>query len=338
MTSPASSAAAWPCGRCSSKAGNRRFEAPEYQSEGSVKDFALFRENGTHLVSTKRTSPRQTEETHGAPGAPCNHPHPDEVFAMHAAPSATAANVPTPEHNPDTPAATGRDSHGRFAPGNPGGPGNPFYRRQAEFRRAALAAFTPEDVASLLRVMLALGRNGDTAAARVFLDYAVGKPAKAAEPDQADLHEWQLHQQTPRLAQVMDVMANSIETTRANQVTREVVPIVGDCHLKTLGQHLHQGTDYAGRQIAPPLEAKPPAADPNGGKRSSLSARRMTADVPPTVPTEDNGEKAAAWHNRLDEAIVQAVQTGDIGALLAHLRPGPHGGASPAEDARPGSD
>jgi hypothetical protein len=107
---------------------------------------------------------------------------------------------PTPSPASVAENASGRDAQGRFVPGNPGGPGNPFYRRQAEFRRAALAAFTPEDVTSLLRVMLALGRNGDTAAARVFLDYAVGKPAKAAEPDQADLHEWQLHQQTPRLS------------------------------------------------------------------------------------------------------------------------------------------
>ena len=54
-----------------------------------------------------------------------------------------------------TDAPNGRDAQGRFTRGNPGGPGNPFYRRQAEFRRAALASFTPEDVASLLRVMLA---------------------------------------------------------------------------------------------------------------------------------------------------------------------------------------
>jgi hypothetical protein len=246
---------------------------------------------------------------------------------------------PTPSPAAVAENTTGRDATGRFTKGNPGGPGNPFYRRQAEFRRAALAAFTPEDVTSLLRVMLALGRNGDTAAARVFLDYAVGKPAKAAEPDQTDLHEWQLQQQTPRLEQVMDVMAHSIETPRANQVTRDLVAIVGDCHLQTLGQHLRDGTDYDGRQIAPPLGATPLPTDANGGKRPSAAARRMAAGVPPTVPTGDNrGDTVAAWNDRFDTEMVRAVQTGDIGALLAHLRSRPHGSASPDQCPQPGSD
>src|SRR5207248_10793741 len=36
----------------------------------------------------------------------------------------------------------GRDARGRFAPGNPGGPGNPFARRVAELRTALLDMVT----------------------------------------------------------------------------------------------------------------------------------------------------------------------------------------------------
>jgi hypothetical protein len=69
-----------------------------------------------------------------------------------------------PRQTTSTP--NGRSTDGRFATGNAGGPGNPFYCKQAEFRRAVLELFTPEEVMSLLRVMLALGRNGDVAAAK----------------------------------------------------------------------------------------------------------------------------------------------------------------------------
>jgi hypothetical protein len=136
----------------------------------------------------------------------------------------------------------------------------------------------------------------------------------------------------------MDVMAHSIEPPRANQVTREMVAIVGDCHLQTLGQHLRDGTNYDGRKIAPPLGATPLPTDPNGGKRPSASAQRMAAGVPRAVRTGDSGEEMTAWHDRLDEEMARAVQTGDIGALMAHFRSRPRGGASPGDCSQPGSD
>jgi hypothetical protein len=137
----------------------------------------------------------------------------------------------------------------------------------------------------------------------------------------------------------MDVMAHSIEAPRANEVTRDMVAIVGDCHLKTLGQHLRDGTDYEGRPIAAPLEQTPPATDANGGKRPGAAARRMAAGVPPAVPTGDiGGDVVDAWNNRLDREMARAVQTGDIGALLAHFRSRPHGGASPGPCPQPDPD
>jgi hypothetical protein len=116
--------------------------------------------------------------------------------------------------------ARDRDPKGRFAPGNRCGPGNPFYRKQAELRRAVLALFTPEDVASLLRVMLALGRNGDVAAAKVFLEYVVGKPHKAPDPDREELHEWQLLAEARQLTDVTERLENGVPADRANGATR----------------------------------------------------------------------------------------------------------------------
>jgi hypothetical protein len=118
------------------------------------------------------------------------------------------------------------------------------------------------------------------------------------------------------------------------------VGIVGDCHLKTVGKVLKDGTDYHGNFYAPPLDqAAPPPDRPNGGKRPSASAQRMAAGVRAAVQTGDIGAyDEAAWNERLEEEMARAVQTGDIGALMAHFRSRPHGGASPSEGSQPGSD
>jgi hypothetical protein len=121
-------------------------------------------------------------------------------------------------------------------------------------------------------------------------------------------------------------MTYSIETPTANQVTRDMIPLVGDCHLKTVGKHIRDGTDYDGTQIAPPLEETLPGTDRNGGKRPAASARRMAAGVRPTVQTGDIGEYAgAAWNRTIDQELADAVQTGDIGAPNDCR---PHGGTA----------
>jgi hypothetical protein len=252
----------------------------------------------------------------------------------------TPTPEPTPAATPDT--ATGRDATGRFARGNPGGPGNPFYRRLAECRRAVHRAFTPEDVTSLLGVMLQRGRNGDVAAARVFLEYVVGKPVKAPEPDEEDLHEWQLQRQTPRLPDVLELASQGIEAGRASQVSREMVEIVGACQLQTLSQHLLDGTDFAGSQVAPPLDETTNAAESHGGSRPGASARCLAAGVRSAVETGDNeadddweDDGGVAWLERELSYPDLPEQTGDNGSAppprsdgngSPHgFRPGPRG-------------
>jgi hypothetical protein len=211
--------------------------------------------------------------------------------------------------------ARGRDAAGRFAKGNPGGPGNPYYRRQAELKRQLLACVSEEDVQAVMQTLVGLARGGNLAAIKLFLEYTIGKPAKAVDPDQEELHEWHLQQQTPRLQQVLEVAANGIETPQANQVTRELVPIVGACQLQTVSQHLRDGTGYDGRQIAPPLDETLPGTDRNGGQRTSPSVRRMTAGVPPAVPAGDNGAGIdGARRERFAEAGARAVLTEEIGS------------------------
>jgi hypothetical protein len=254
---------------------------------------------------------------------------------MNDTPAATASQ-PQPETS-----SSGRETNSRFAEGNPGGPGNPFYRRQAHLKRQLLNCVTDEEVQAVMRVLVGLAHGGNLAAIKLYLEYAVGKPAKEVDPDKEELHEWQLQQQTPRLEQVLDVSANGIEPPRANQVTSDLVKIVGDCHLKTVGKVLRDGTDYHGNYYAPPLDqaAPPPPDRPNGCKRPSASARRMAAGVRAADQTGDIGAyDQAAWDARLEEEMARAVQTGDIGALMDHFRSRPHGSEAPSEGIPPGSD
>ena len=80
-----------------------------------------------------------------------------------------------------TPAPNGhRDGSGRFLPGNPGGPGNPLARQIGRLRSALHEALTVEDMARVVRAMLKRAQAGDVAAARLCLEYAIGKPMQGS--------------------------------------------------------------------------------------------------------------------------------------------------------------
>lgn len=85
----------------------------------------------------------------------------------------------------------GRDRMtGRFAPGWKGGPGSGLSRRQYELRKELVEAQTPEYVRAVGKKLLKLALDGDVQAARVWLEYVVGKPTQAVEisgPDGAAL-------------------------------------------------------------------------------------------------------------------------------------------------------
>jgi hypothetical protein len=99
---------------------------------------------------------------------------------------------PTPSRSgsaPSTAASNGRDVAGKFTAGNTAGRGNPHCRRVAQLRTAALNAVSPEEMRDLVKHLYGLAMAGDTAAARLVMEYVMGKPAPAADPDAVDLHE-----------------------------------------------------------------------------------------------------------------------------------------------------
>ena len=65
---------------------------------------------------------------------------------------------------------------GRFAPGNPGGPGNPHAGRIAKLRSALLEAVTAEDVREVVAALVTEAKAGNVQAMREFFNRLFGKP------------------------------------------------------------------------------------------------------------------------------------------------------------------
>jgi hypothetical protein len=79
--------------------------------------------------------------------------------------------------------ANGRDNNGRFAFGNPGGPGNPLGYRTAALRAALLDAVSEDDLREIVTVLVSKAKAGDLVAARELLDRCLGKSAAAVTID-----------------------------------------------------------------------------------------------------------------------------------------------------------
>jgi hypothetical protein len=75
----------------------------------------------------------------------------------------------------------GRDTSGRFMYGNKCAKGHAYHKRIHNLRRAIIAASTPRDIIEIVQKLAELAKAGDVAAARVYLDYVVGRPARMIE-------------------------------------------------------------------------------------------------------------------------------------------------------------
>ena len=84
-----------------------------------------------------------------------------------------------------------RDANGRFAIGNDGGPGNPFARQTAALHSAFLQRATPEDMKAIADKLIEQAKGGNVVAAKLVLQYTIGKPAPAVQPDKLDAEEWE---------------------------------------------------------------------------------------------------------------------------------------------------
>jgi hypothetical protein len=73
------------------------------------------------------------------------------------------------------------DGSGRFGKGNSFGKGNPQLKRMHALRAKLLDCATDEDLERIVKKLAALAAAGDVAAARLYLEYVVGKAPQAIE-------------------------------------------------------------------------------------------------------------------------------------------------------------
>jgi hypothetical protein len=127
---------------------------------------------------------------------------------------------------PATETPTQHDAKGRFVRGNSGGPGNPFARQVAELRQALLDAVTADKMRRLVEALLERAMNGDNGAARLVLQYTLGKPAATVEPDRVDVDEYRLREEAAIPPGQWLPMLNQLPASTINDLTDRIQPFV----------------------------------------------------------------------------------------------------------------
>ncbi len=109
-------------------------------------------------------------------------------------------------------------------------------------RSAFLDSTSADDVQVLARRLLADALAGDTAAAALWLSYAVGKPRAAVDPDALDLDEFKLIFQSPTKARLLAGLMDLVPPAAAVELLRDLdlLPADGEA---ALGKVLEAGRD-----------------------------------------------------------------------------------------------
>src|SRR6516162_3377806 len=117
-----------------------------------------------------------------------------------------------------------RDARGRFSRGNKAGSGNPYARRVAMLRRAMLSIVKPNDLQTIIVKLILLACGGDVAAARLVLQYTLGKPTESVDPDTLDLQEVELAKQRLAFRPELPEILAGLPPRVACEMAREMVP------------------------------------------------------------------------------------------------------------------
>ncbi len=233
---------------------------------------------------------------------------------MHAPPSPDRAHpnghAPAPPPGPD-----GRDAGGRFACGNRGGPGNPFARQVAALRAGLLARVTPEDLGDVAEELLRRAKDGDVAAAKLLLSYALGKPAAAVDPDTLDLHEWELYRRAPDPAPEMAAAAHRVPLPLALTYLRAALPSIEDAQADMMLAGLRQ------------MDAQDRAQAEARARRAARSAEKKERQSPTPPPRA----AAAPQPGPVSPDLAKALEIlADDPEALALFLPPPGAPGSPA--------
>jgi hypothetical protein len=182
----------------------------------------------------------------------------------------------SPQEPRSNDASPQQDAKGRFVAGNSGGLGNPFARQVAQMRKLIVEALDETELRAIARSLIERATGGDVAAARLLFQYAMGKPAKAAEPDRVDIDEFRLREEStippgqwvPTLGQL------SVETV--NGLVDNLKPILEADTRKTFAEFLRS-------------DDSTPAGRRAGRKAKKRLFRALNLPMPPSANGSDGG-------------------------------------------------
>jgi hypothetical protein len=179
-------------------------------------------------------------------------------------PPEAAAGGPAPLHpedNGDPPGAEprppgGRTRRGRFAAGNTLGRGNPAHRKCAALRAALGQDLGEGEMRQLGLKLYQQALSGDTVAARLLLEYLIGRPRLAPDPDALDLMEWKLLTGGPTVAALWHAAHEVADPTFACEVWRRLSAASADAATDQLVDAVQREPGRFARDLAAERRAK----------------------------------------------------------------------------------
>jgi len=205
-------------------------------------------------------------------------------------------------------------------------------------RQAFFAAVTPEDVAVIARAMIDKAKAGDVAAARIVLQYTLGKPAATVDPDRLDEMEWEQWQRE-NVCTDSDKVWMGMSASSANAIARAIVPVMQKEHFTEIKREIDEREEdrredesdeweeesdpqpaasakpqAAHRRVETPAKEPPaPGVSPNETQKAERDGQTATADgrestmdwvlrmLDPTVNNREETAHRAANHVRDEE-------------------------------------
>ena len=170
--------------------------------------------------------PRKTKSVKPQPTASENDPQPTLTDEQ------TTSNPKSPKD---------RDTGGKFAKGNAGGPGNPHARACARMLEVFRNAISEDEMLQICRMLFAKAVGGDVSAAKIILSYKIGKPLPAPHPDSIDRDEWDHYQKDAMNEEEMKLVLSSLPTQAGNDIARVTLPIITTARMNDLAAQLLDG-------------------------------------------------------------------------------------------------
>ena len=111
-------------------------------------------------------------------------------------------------------------------------------------RREVVEAFEEGELAPLMKVLMVRALQGDMAAARLLLEYTVGKPGKAVDPDTLDVED-------------IAIRRRHAITSSSRTPTLRVSPARPPCSLTDSSSHPRPTRCVASRRVGTAFRARP---------------------------------------------------------------------------------